>query len=371
MHKQRRNILIAAIAGCIAVFLPFLGLGVFIAIDSNRGSIGAGISAFDCDLGVFFLILFGTVGLMALYQSGVNTLNRTQTTTTVLLAVVILMICLFWILADIIFYCIARDISEDLVATIFGARVSAGLEGGLGLGFWGIFLASIYILYHAIAKKTDKVDYGAFAGQQPSSSSVNGQNARIDDNPFKAPTANPVNVPPVYKESSASPFGSPSKPVAKPEGNKVNDPFAASGKPGGTANGGQAGPFGADKQAPYAHQSQSPFTWFPGITPVEMNYLEKCIAGFSDDQKKFFFVVYSGKRKNQQDILLYTALGFFGVAGIQRFVLGDTGIGVLYLLTCGCCFIGTIVDLVNYQSMTADYNMKMAQESFRIATMSR
>jgi TM2 domain-containing membrane protein YozV len=42
------------------------------------------------------------------------------------------------------------------------------------------------------------------------------------------------------------------------------------------------------------------------------------------------------------------------------------GLGIIYLLTLGLCFIGTIVDLINYQKIAFEYNTKIARE---IATM--
>lgn len=80
-------------------------------------------------------------------------------------------------------------------------------------------------------------------------------------------------------------------------------------------------------------------------------------------------MVYSGKRKNPQDILLVTLLGFFCLAGIQRFVVGQIGMGILYFFTGGLCLIGTIVDLINHKSIATEYNRKMAFESFQIAKM--
>jgi TM2 domain-containing membrane protein YozV len=79
--------------------------------------------------------------------------------------------------------------------------------------------------------------------------------------------------------------------------------------------------------------------------------------------------VYASKRRNPQDILLATLAGFLGVSGIQRFMTDQIGMGIVYFFTAGFCFIGTIVDLINYKSIANEYNQKMAFESFNIAKM--
>jgi len=99
-----------------------------------------------------------------------------------------------------------------------------------------------------------------------------------------------------------------------------------------------------------------------GVTPEEFMYLEQVMKTMNDQQAKSFVSYYSGKRKDPQDILLFTLLGFVIIAGVQRFVLGQIGMGILYLFTGGLCLIGTIVDLINHKSLTSDYNQKMAYE---------
>ncbi len=99
------------------------------------------------------------------------------------------------------------------------------------------------------------------------------------------------------------------------------------------------------------------------ITMEEMVFLKEMIKDLSEDQQKTFAIVYSGKRKDPQHLLLFSLLGFFGVAGIQRFVTNQVGMGILYFFTAGLCFIGTIVDLVNYKSLANEYNQKMAFEA--------
>ena len=47
---------------------------------------------------------------------------------------------------------------------------------------------------------------------------------------------------------------------------------------------------------------------------------------------------------------------FLGTLGIDRFMLGDTGMGILKLLTAGCCGILTIVDWFTVSKRTKDLN---------------
>lgn len=99
-----------------------------------------------------------------------------------------------------------------------------------------------------------------------------------------------------------------------------------------------------------------------GVTPDEYLYLEQVMKNMNPEQAKSFVAYYSGKRKDPQDILLFTLLGFVIIAGVQRFVLGQIGMGILYLLTGGLCLIGTIVDLINHKALTSEYNQKVAYE---------
>ncbi|HMB98699.1 MAG TPA: TM2 domain-containing protein, partial [Balneolaceae bacterium] len=68
------------------------------------------------------------------------------------------------------------------------------------------------------------------------------------------------------------------------------------------------------------------------------------------------------RRKDPILLLILAAIGLFGVAGIHRFFAGHIGMGILYILTLGLCYIGTIVDMINYKNFAFEYNRKIAQE---------
>lgn len=100
----------------------------------------------------------------------------------------------------------------------------------------------------------------------------------------------------------------------------------------------------------------------PFLDYEEMMFIQQLVEDFSDDQAKEFAMIYTSKRKDYTTVLVLTLIGFLGIGGIQRFYLDSIGMGILYLLTGGVCYIGTIVDLINYKSMTNDFNRKVAHE---------
>ena len=102
--------------------------------------------------------------------------------------------------------------------------------------------------------------------------------------------------------------------------------------------------------------------WMPEAEMEEAHFLDNLLKEQSDEQVKDFLMIYRSRRRDPQITLLTALIGFFGVAGVHRFLLNQIGMGILYLLTAGLCFIGTIVDLVNYRSLTMEYNQKMAHE---------
>jgi TM2 domain-containing membrane protein YozV len=105
------------------------------------------------------------------------------------------------------------------------------------------------------------------------------------------------------------------------------------------------------------------FMMLSGIQPDELSYLENLTARLTEEQQNMFISMYSSKRKTTETILICTILGFVVVAGVQRFVLGQIGMGILYFFTGGLCLVGTIVDLINHKQMTFEFNQQQALET--------
>ena len=100
----------------------------------------------------------------------------------------------------------------------------------------------------------------------------------------------------------------------------------------------------------------------PYLEGEELMYVQQLIKDFDDEHAQQFASVYNSRRKDPTTIMILTLLGLMGIAGIQRFILNQVGMGILYFLTAGLCFIGTIIDLVNYRKPSFEYNSKEAQQ---------
>ena len=100
----------------------------------------------------------------------------------------------------------------------------------------------------------------------------------------------------------------------------------------------------------------------PEIPPGEQAAISGIVQNVHDDKAQMFAMAYRSQRKDETTILILTLIGLVLIAGIQRFVLGHIGLGILYLLTAGLCFIGTIVDAVNHKKLASEYNVKIAHQ---------
>jgi TM2 domain-containing membrane protein YozV len=104
------------------------------------------------------------------------------------------------------------------------------------------------------------------------------------------------------------------------------------------------------------------FQMMPYLEGEELMFVQGLVKDLPENQVQQFATIYSVRRKDPQTILLTALIGFLGVAGVHRFLLGNIGMGILYFFTAGLCFIGTIVDLVNYKRLSFEANSRIAQE---------
>jgi len=107
--------------------------------------------------------------------------------------------------------------------------------------------------------------------------------------------------------------------------------------------------------------------YLPELEGDEAAYIQKLMEPMEENTGEKFARIYSARRKDPQLILLTALIGFFGVAGVHRLIIGHIGMGILYLLTGGLCVIGTIVDLINYKNLAFEYNRNVAREVKAIA----
>lgn len=104
------------------------------------------------------------------------------------------------------------------------------------------------------------------------------------------------------------------------------------------------------------------FEYLPELEGDESEYISHIIEDMPDEKAQKFANVYRSRRKDPVLLLVLALIGLFGVAGIHRFFVGHVGMGILYFLTVGLCFIGTIVDMINYKNFAFEYNRKVAQD---------
>jgi TM2 domain-containing membrane protein YozV len=110
----------------------------------------------------------------------------------------------------------------------------------------------------------------------------------------------------------------------------------------------------------------NPFLNFKSITPTEMAHLNSVTENLSEEKLRNFISVYGTKRRESDLVLLISCIGLLGVAGIQRVLLGQIGMGLLYFFTGGLCLIGTIYDIIKHKELTDEYNVQMANETIQM-----
>lgn len=88
-----------------------------------------------------------------------------------------------------------------------------------------------------------------------------------------------------------------------------------------------------------------------------LNYIRERLT-IVDDSK--WAMISAVELKDPTTILIVSLLG--GGLGIDRFIIGDTGLGVGKLLTCGGLGIWALVDLFLIMDATRQKNMEKLQQ---------
>jgi len=101
--------------------------------------------------------------------------------------------------------------------------------------------------------------------------------------------------------------------------------------------------------------------YLPELDEPERSFVAHLAATMSAADVQQFAFAYRRERKDPQTILILSVIGMVSVPGLQRFVLGQVGIGFLYLFTGGLLLIGTILDIVNHKELAFNYNRQVAR----------
>ena len=107
------------------------------------------------------------------------------------------------------------------------------------------------------------------------------------------------------------------------------------------------------------------YSMIPGLDHEEYHFLSNIANELREDQLHTFISIYNGKRQKPDNLLIGALVGLVAVAGVQRFMVNQIGMGILYFFTAGLCFIGTIVDIVNYKKLALEYNQEKAYEALQ------
>jgi TM2 domain-containing membrane protein YozV len=98
-----------------------------------------------------------------------------------------------------------------------------------------------------------------------------------------------------------------------------------------------------------------------GKFPAEQqNAIRQTLEGI-DDAK--FNQVQAFSFKNPTTLMIIAWFG--GYLGVDRFMLGETGLGIAKLLTFGGCYIWAIIDIFTAQKRAKEFNFKKFQELTR------
>jgi TM2 domain-containing membrane protein YozV len=95
----------------------------------------------------------------------------------------------------------------------------------------------------------------------------------------------------------------------------------------------------------------------PEMTEAELMTL---MQNMTEQQKMLFISQYNSAKKDRNIALILSVI--FGSLGIDRFYVGDVLLGILKLLTGGCCGIWWIIDWFLIMGRVDEYNRQKARE---------
>lgn len=102
--------------------------------------------------------------------------------------------------------------------------------------------------------------------------------------------------------------------------------------------------------------------YLPELQEPERTYIQSLICRMSHEQLQVFASAYRQRRKDPDTVLLTAIIGLIAIPGLQRFWLGQVGVGLVLLFTWGLLLIGSIHDLVKYKTLALLYNQRVARE---------
>lgn len=92
------------------------------------------------------------------------------------------------------------------------------------------------------------------------------------------------------------------------------------------------------------------------FSPESLYYLSEQLQQFPDDKS---MILNAQDFKSPSTLLLISF--FLGFLGVDRFMIGDTGLGILKLLTFGACGIWVLIDLFLISDATRKANYTKLQ----------
>jgi TM2 domain-containing membrane protein YozV len=83
----------------------------------------------------------------------------------------------------------------------------------------------------------------------------------------------------------------------------------------------------------------------------------------SDQQRMLFSGQYDSVKKDRNTVLILSVL--LGTLGVDRFMIGDVGMGILKLFTFGLCGLLWLYDIFTIRGRADELNRKNANEVYQ------